>query len=59
MILTQDQEKALHKKWKQSDQGMTYPKFLDTVKPLPFDNCVIVLWSEIWLGIEVDGYCHT
>jgi len=43
VILTQDQEKALHKKWKQSDQGMTYPKFLDTVKPLPFDNCVIVL----------------
>jgi len=59
MKLTTAQENALHRKWLRSDQNMTYPEFLDTVKPLPFDDCVIVLWSGMWLGVETDGYCHS
>ena len=59
MKLTTAQENALHRKWLRSDQNMTYPEFLDTVEPLPFDDCVIVLWSGMWLGVVTDGYCHS
>jgi len=46
-------------KWHMHDQGMAYSEFLDTVELLPFDDCVIVFWSGMWLGIETDGYCHS
>ena len=59
MKLTTAQEKALRRKWHMHDQGMAYSEFLDTVEPLPFDDCVIVLWSGMWLGVETDGYCHS
>ena len=59
MKLTTAQEKALCRKWHMHDQGMAYSEFLDTVEPLPFDDCVIVLWSGMWLGVETDGYCHS
>jgi len=59
MKLTAAQEKALCQKWHMRDQGMTYSEFLDTVEPLPYEDCVIVLWSGMWLGIETDGHCHS
>jgi len=59
MKLTAAQEKALRRKWHMHNQDMAYSEFLDTVEPLPYDDCVIVLWSGMWLGIETDGYCHS
>ena len=38
---------------------MTYSEFLATVGPVFGDDCVLVLWSGMWLGVETDGYCHS
>ena len=57
MILTRKQRKALHNKWIQSNQGMSYRQFRRTV--LMGYNCVMVQWCGMWLGIETDGYTHS
>ncbi len=56
-ILNKAQRKALHRKWVQNDQGLTYLEFRRTVSA-GFD-CVMVRWSGMWLGIEPDGYTHS
>ena len=53
------QRAALHRKWVQSDQGMTYLQFRRTVKPYFGGDCVMVPWCNMWLGIELDGYTHS
>jgi hypothetical protein len=57
IALTKQQRKALHRKWLQNDQGMTYPQFRRTVQS--GWDCVMVRWSGMWLGIELDGYTHS
>lgn len=53
------QRKAIHRKWVQNNQGMTYRAFRKTVVSVfPFD-CLMVQWSGMWLGIESDGYTHS
>lgn len=55
---TKAQRKALHRKWLQADQGLTYKEFRKTLQY--YDrHCVIVRWCNMWLGIEADGYTHT
>lgn len=54
---TKAQRKAIHRKWTQNDQGMTYKQFRKTVHQ-GFD-CLMVQWSSMWLGIETDGYTHS
>jgi len=56
-ILSTEQRKALHRKWVQNNQGLTYLEFRRTVMQ-GFD-CVMVRWSGMWLGIELDGYTHS
>jgi len=53
--LNELQEKSLRLKWEQDNQGMTYQEFKDTVQYCS-DDCVLVQWSGMWLGIETDGY---
>ena len=57
MKLNKAQRKALHRKWTQNDQGLTYLQFRRTV--LPGFDCAMVLWCNMWLGIELDGYTHS
>lgn len=59
MKLTTAQKNAIYRKWSQSDQDMSYSEFLATVQPMIAEDCVLVLWSGMWLGIETDGYCHS
>ena len=60
IILTKPQRKALHRKWSQNDQGLTYRQFRATVQSgYSFLGCVMVYWSGMWLGVEPDGYTHS
>jgi hypothetical protein len=59
MQLNELQEKALLRKWEQDNQGMTYQQFRNTVQSCLSDDCVMVQWSGMWLGIETDGYTHS
>lgn len=56
-ILTRPQRVALHRKWLQDPNGLTYRAFRATVQQ-GYD-CVMVYWSGMWLGIEADGYTHS
>jgi hypothetical protein len=58
MRLNRKQAVALHRKWEQSDQGMTYRQFRRTVTPAIGLPCAMVFWCGMWLGIEADGYTH-
>lgn len=57
ITITKEQRKALHRKWLQSNQGMSYRDFRKTVQ-YSFD-CIMVEWCGMWLGIETDGYTHS
>jgi len=59
--LNKAQRAALARKWQQNPQGMTYRQFRATVQAgYPNDGCmVMVQWSGMWLGIELDGYTHS
>jgi len=59
MKLTKPQQKSLFMKWEQSNQGMTYLQFRRSVQFNFIDDCVMVTWSGMWLGIETDGYTHS
>ena len=51
------QRKAIHRKWVQNDQGMSYRAFRKTV--VSGYDCLMVQWSGMWLGIESDGHTHS
>ena len=36
-----------------------YRAFRRTVQPYIGDDCVLVPWCNMWVGIESDGYTHT
>lgn len=58
--LNKAQRKALHRLWQRDSQNMTYRQFRSTVQPyFGGDQCVIVQWCKMWLGIEADGYTHS
>ena len=59
IILTKAQRAALHRKWLQNSQGMSYRQFRRTVRPDFGGGTVMVEWSGMWLGIERDGYTHS
>jgi len=59
MRMNKDQLTALHRKWLQNDQGMSFLAFRRTVSSLPLEQCAIVLWCGMYLGIEADGYTHS
>ena len=59
MRFTKLQSAALLRKWNQSDQGMTFLAFRRSAYMANYDNCVMVQWCGMWLGIEADGYCHS
>mgnify|MGYP003336475728 FL=1 len=59
MILNKPQRIALHRKWLQDNQGMTYMQFRRTVQPAIGLDCAVIKWCNMWLAIETDGYTHS
>jgi len=57
IYLTRQQRTSLYRTWTRNDQGMTYREFRKTVQA--GWDCVMVEWSGMWLGIELDGYTHS
>lgn len=56
---TKEQRAAIYRKWRQNDQTLSYRQFRQTVQPGIFNDCLMVLWSGMWLGIESDGHTHS
>ena len=59
MKITKAQQKSLFRKWQQSNQGKTYLEFRRSVQQSFYDDCIMVQWCGMWLGIETDGYTHS
>ena len=59
MRLNKPQQKSLHIKWLQNNQGLSYLQFRRTVGSSIGMDCAIVKWSGMWLGIETNGYTHS
>jgi len=59
LAITKNQQKALLRKWKQSNQGMTYLQFRRSVMPMFGDPAIVVKWCNMFLAIEPDGYTHS
>jgi hypothetical protein len=38
---------------------LTYRQFRRNVYRPGYDNCIMVPWLGVWLGIERDGYTHS
>jgi hypothetical protein len=56
-MMNRAERQALHRKWEQDNQGMSYLAFRRTASR-GFD-CWMVNWCGMWLGIEADGYTHS
>jgi hypothetical protein len=39
--------------------SLQWRRFRKTVQPFFGDDCVMVPWAGMWLGIETDGYTHS
>jgi len=59
LAITKNQQKALLRKWKQSNQGMTYLQFRRSAMPMFGDPAIVVKWCNMFLAIEPDGYTHS
>jgi hypothetical protein len=59
MTITKAQRKALHRKWLQNDQNMSYRAFRASAGKSIGMDCVLIRWSGMTLGIEPDGYTHS
>lgn len=57
MRLTKPQQISLKRKWSQDSQGLTYRQFRRTA--VQAIDCILVPWCGMWLGLELDGYCHS
>lgn len=51
--------KRLYDRAAKSDPDLTYRAFRRTVRPYFGDDCVLVPFAGMWVGIEPDGYTHT
>lgn len=57
--ITRKQREAIFRKWNQDNNGMTYRAFRATVRRANYDDCLLLPWCNMWLGIEKDGYTHS
>jgi len=57
--ITKNQQQALLRKWKQSNQGMTYLQFRRSAMPMFGDPAIVIKWCNMFLAIEPDGYTHS
>jgi len=67
MKLTKQQKKALFNVYSRIHKpaGVRYTAFRRACRrdrKIYYDNiagCLMVYWSDMWLGIEPNGYCHS
>jgi hypothetical protein len=60
MLMSVAQVIALHNKWQETNQTLSFREFMLGVKPtFGMDNAVTVPWCGMWLCVERDGYVHT
>ena len=57
-LINDKQMISLERKWLQSNDGLTWKQFQDSVMP-SIDSSIVVRWCGMYLQIETDGYCHT
>jgi len=57
--ITKNQQQALLRKWRQSNQGMTYLQFRRSAMPMFGDPAIVIKWCNMFLAIEPDGYTHS
>ncbi|MBP0440457.1 hypothetical protein [Tianweitania sediminis] len=57
---TREQRRAIHRKWRQADQGLPYRSFRRLAASVPAgDGAIALPWCGMWLCIEADGYTHS
>ena len=56
---TAAQAETLLRKWERASQDMSFAEFVGGASKLPCEDCIMVRWEGMWLGIEVDGHSHT
>jgi hypothetical protein len=59
--LTKEQQQALKRVY---DRGAdtnppTYLQFRRQAVMMAYDDCVLIQWAGMWLGIEPNGYTHS
>ncbi|TFE93237.1 hypothetical protein B5M44_25460 [Shinella sumterensis] len=60
ICVTKEQRRAIHLKWQQADQGLSYRAFRKLAVPVAAaDGAVALRWCGMWLCIEADGYTHS
>ena len=59
MKITKEQQRALRQVFERTELDMTYLQFRRTAFNVFRDECVMVPWCGMLLGIERDGYTHT
>ena len=42
-----------------NDRPITYRQFRRMAVTPSYDDCIMVPWCNMWLGIEPDGYTHS
>jgi len=58
-VLTREQKESLKRIYCRHDLGMSYLSFRRGVQYASYDDCIMVQWAGMWLGIETDGYTHS
>ena len=54
--ITKDQRRAIHLKWQQASQGLSYRAFRKLAVPVAAaDGAIALPWCGMWLCIEADG----
>ena len=57
---TKEQRQAIARKYHQNNDGArNYKEFRQRAETLFNDDCIMLNWCGMWLGIEKDGYTHS
>lgn len=58
--VTKAQRRAIHRKWREADQRLSYRAFRKLAVPVfGGDGAIAIPWCGMWLCIETDGYTHS
>lgn len=57
--ITRQQREALKRVYDRQPLPVTYREFRRQAVRASYDDCVMIAWNNMWLGIEKCGYCHS
>ena len=52
------EQQAVKRLWERKGEGMTFLQFRRSVR-WSLNQCWMVQWAGMWIGIESDGYTHS